>query len=272
MPDEKQFLTDIQSTSADVRFTAWRSAGEVSPSVIPELAKLAASKDPGLVKAAIEALTTMTHARGKEVVKGLLEIATPGVRVHALRLLSLVGQEEHVPEIAKSIHDPQLREEVVFCVERIPGGASDKALMTAYKDAKDDFKPRILAALGHRRTAAAANLCAEASRSANQEIALAGVKAFGRIGKKASTTPKPLEMDSMLRYADAQAKEGNTAEAMQIYKTALAAPEPHLQCAGIIGLSKVGTPEAATAIMPKLKSDNRTVRITAVNAWRKIAG
>ena len=50
MADEKQFLTDIQSTDADVRFAAWRRAGEMSPSVIPELGKLAASKDPGSPK------------------------------------------------------------------------------------------------------------------------------------------------------------------------------------------------------------------------------
>jgi hypothetical protein len=34
----------------------------------------------------------------------------------------------------------------------------------------------------------------------------------------------------------------------------------------------MGTPEAATAIMPYLKSENRTVRITAANAWKSIIG
>ena len=60
-------------------------------------------------------------------------------------------------------------------------------------------------------------------------------------------------------------------EATRIYRMALERPEAHLQCAGIIGIAKLGTPEAATAIFPKLKSANRTVRITAENAWRGMA-
>ena len=287
MADEKQFLSDIQSSDANVRFAAWRRAGEVSPSVIPEFGKLAASKEPAIAKAAREALTTMTHSVGKDsaapnragVVKGLLQIKS----ADAFRLLSQIAGEDSVPAIAKSIGNPELREEVVYCLERIPGPAADKALIAAYKDAAAEFKPRILAALGHRRSAEAVELCAEAARSANQDISLAGVKAFGRIGKKSAAPMKRMafkdqpvwdkidETDSMLRYADAQAKEGNAAEAMRVYKTALAAPEEHWQCAAIIGLAKIGTAEAAAAILPQLKSDNRTVRITASKAWKSMA-
>jgi hypothetical protein len=123
----------------------------------------------------------------------------------------------------------------------------------------------------------------EAMRAPNKEIAVAGVKAFGRIGKKpagALRTPdeKALsdwqridQIDSLLRYADAQAKEGNAAEAMRVYKTALDRPEEHWQCAAILGIAKIGTPDAASAIFPKLKSANPKVRITAGKAWKSIA-
>jgi len=295
MPDDQKFLADIQSDSADARFSAWRQAGEVSPSVIPQLGKLAASASPGVAKAAREALTTMTHSVGKDpaapnraaVVKGLLEVAGGGfalpARVHALRLLSGIAGEDSVPAIARRIHDPDLREEAAYAIERIPGDASVKALMAAYKEANDDFKPRILAALGHRRAPDAAGLCVEAMRSANKDIAVAGVKAFGRIGRKPASPPRlPDEkslsewqridtMDSMLRYADAQGREGNAAEAMRIYRTALERPEPHWQCAAVIGLARLASSEAAAAIFPKLKSDNRIVRITAEKAWKSMA-
>jgi HEAT repeat protein len=263
MADDKQFLSDIQSTDPDVRFAAWRIAGEVSPSIIPELGKLAASDNPGIAKAAREALTTMTHSHPNRaaVAAGLLPLRT----ADSFRLLSLIAGEDAVPAIAKSIEDPKLREEVVYCLERIPGPASDKALMAAYKEAAVEFKPRILAALGHRRTAAAADLAAEAARSSNKDIALAGAKASGRIGKKLP----PFDTDSVLRYADAQ---GSTPEALRVYKSFLTAPEPHVQCAAIIGLAKLKTPEAATAIMPHLKSENRTIRITAAKAWKSMSG
>ena len=295
MADDQKFLSDIQSESADTRFAAWRQAGEASPAVIPQLGKLAASQ-AGVGKAAREALTTMTHSVGKDpasanragVVEGLLEISGPAyalpVRVHALRLLSNIAGEDSVPAIAKWIGGAELREEVVYCLERIPGEASNQALMAAYKDAPDDFKPRILAALGHRRAPNAVSLCLEAMRSPNKDIAVMGARAFGRIGKKPAAPPRYPDtkafsetqatdvIDGMLRYADAQVKEGNMAEAMAVYKSALERPQEHWQCAAVIGLARIGSADAAAAIFPKLKSDNRKVRITAENAWKSMAG
>ena len=45
--DTRKFLNDIQSNDADVRFNAWRAAGEVDPVVISDLGKLAGSSTPG---------------------------------------------------------------------------------------------------------------------------------------------------------------------------------------------------------------------------------
>jgi len=293
--DTQTFLTAIQSSSPDERFAAWRAAGEVSPSVIPQLGKLAASDNPGVAKAAISALTTMTHSVGKDpksanraaVTQGLLELSSPAyalpVRMQALRLVSGIASEDAVPTLAKELRNVDLPEEVVYCLDRIPGDASIQALINAYKDAADDFKPRILAALGHRGAAAAASLCNEAMRSPNKEIAVAAAKALARIGSKPATTPASLaetglsewqkieRMDSMLRYADAQAKTGNTAEALNIYKAALDQSQEQFQCAAIIGIGALATPEAAVLILPKLKSPVRNVRITAQKVWKGIA-
>ncbi len=296
MVDPKQLLADIGSDNADVRFAAWRRAGEAPPSVIPQLGKLAASENPGVAKAAREALRTMVHSVGKDtasanrpaIVKELLGLtgaayALP-VRIHAIRLLSHIAGEDSAPAIAAEIHHPDLREEVVYCLERIPGSAPIKALLAAYAKAEDRFKPRLLAALGHRRTPEAVELCLEAMRSPDPEIAVAGVKAFGRIGAKPPAAPEypdPAQlsewqridrMDSLLRYADAQVKAGNLAEAMPIYRTALDHPEEHWQCAAIIGIAKMGTPEAAAAIFAKLTSRDPKVRVTAQKAWKSMAG
>jgi hypothetical protein len=120
-------------------------------------------------------------------------------------------------------------------------------------------------------------------RSASTEIAAAAMRAYGRIGKKPPAAPRIPDvaglsewqkldhMDSLLRWADAQAAEGNHADAMRIYQQVLARPEEHWQCAGIIGIARMGTAEAATVIFPKLKSDNRNVRLTARNAWHSLA-
>lgn len=288
--DTQKFLNDIQSKDKDARFAAWRAAGEVDPSVIGQLGKLAASNDPGIAKAAREALTTMTHSVGKDpnasrraaVVKGLLEISGAGsplpVRFDAYRLLSNIAGSESVPAIAREIHNPDLREEVVYCLERIPGEASLRALTEAYPKAADDFKPRILAALGHRRSGLA--VVTPAMKSSDPAIRTAAMRAYGRIGRQSATFPdetglsewqKLDRVDSMLRWAEAQVKEGNGAAAIPVYKNLMERTQEHLQCAAIIGLAKIGTADAAAAILPKLKSTNQRVRITAQNAWKGMA-
>ena len=295
MADEKKFLADIQSDNADVRFAAWRGAGEMSAAVIPELGKAMASPDPGIAKAAMEALTTMTHSVGADpanpkragVAQGLIGLAAPSsappVRAHAFRMLSNIAGEPQVAAIAKYLGEAAVREEAIFALEQIPGDAALKAIAASYAGAPDEFKPRILAALGHRRAAAGVPLALEALKDPNLATVIAALKAFGRIGARVDTLPglpDPAKLtawqytegrDSVLRYADSQAALGDKARALSLYKVALGFPEEHYQCAAVIGLSKLGTSEAAAAIMPLLKSGNSKVRITAQNAWKSMS-
>jgi hypothetical protein len=112
---------------------------------------------------------------------------------------------------------------------------------------------------------------------------MAGMKALGRIGKKPGVEVKPPKFDtlsgwqkveytdSILRYADEQARSGDAKEAVKLYSEVLNRAEEHLQCAALIGLSKTNTPEAAGLIFTRLKSANSTVRITAGKAWAAMA-
>ncbi|MBI4910507.1 MAG: hypothetical protein HY820_43235 [Acidobacteria bacterium] len=287
MPTNEKVLADIQSADKDVRFAAWRAAGEADPSVIAGLAKLVNDANPGVAKAAREAITTFVHSVGKDpahpkraaVVAQLMTVAessgsSSAARVLALRLLSNIAGESQVPAIAKLLNNTELREEAVYCVERIPGDVANKALLAAARSAKDDFKPRLLAALGHRRIADATTICIDAMKSPNREVALAGARAFGRIGRKATAAvpwPKPEDADAVLRYADGLRDQGNTADAMDIYKTMLRRAEEHLQCAAIVGIGKIKTADAAAVLFPMLKHSNSRVRITANNVWKSMA-
>lgn len=289
---ETQFLKDIESSNADVRFAAWRRAGEMDPQVIPALAKVMESSQPGVVRAAREALEVITHSVGvagsprrRAVIQQFLKVLesdrAEAVKTHVLRQLSLIGGDETVPVAAKFLKDPKLREEAAFCLERIPGAAADAALAGAIATAPDDFKARLLAALGHRRSEAGIPHAARAMQSSNKDLAVAGAKAWGRIGKKTTTPVKLPEragltewqktelLDSQLRFADSQAAAGNEAEAIAIYKAFLNEKEEHWQCAALVGLSKIHRPEAAMAIYTKLKSPDPKVRITAIKAWRR---
>ncbi len=294
-PASEKFVADIRNDNADVRYAAWSRAAEMDPEVIPQLGKLLVAEQPGVRKAAGEAIKNIVHSAGKEpggarraaVVRQLIALTADGqpvwVRTVVLRHLSLIGGDETVPVAAKLLRNVELQEEAAFCLERIPGSASTAALMSALPEVGDGFKPRILAALGHRRAEEAADLCAAAINSKNVEIAMAGMKATARIGKKPAVEVKPPNYDSLsgwqkveytdsiLRYADDQVRRGATADAIKHYRDFLNRPEEHLQCAAIIGLSKTNTPEAASLIFTKLKSDNNTVRITAAKAWAAMA-
>ncbi len=309
---EDKFLAGIRSDDEDANYAAWSTAGQVDPSVIPALAELLTAKQPNVRKAAEEALKNIVHAVGKVIDASRLGANAgrpddPGrmdprqavvmhlhsvisgkgsqtAKVTALRHLSLIGTTDDIGKVAPLLHDAQLREEAAFCLERIPGKASEEALLAALPAAADEFKPRILAALGHRQADEAAGAAIGSMGSADATIAMAGMKAWARIGTSGGmnvTFPdrdglsewQKIEFDdSQLRYADAQLARGNMAEARSIYMEALMRDEEHLQCAAIIGLAKVGGPESAAAIYPKLSSSDRKVRLTARQAWKGLAG
>ena len=309
---EDQFLAGLRSDDATANLEAWTKADRMDASVIPAVSELLTSKKPNVRRAADEALKAIVHSVGKTIdprglganvgrpdalgrtdprqqVVGYLLSLLDGKRAlvektNALRLLSLIATTDAVAKVSSLIHDPQLREEVAFCLERIPGKASEEALLAALPAAADEFKPRILAALGHRRADEAVGACIDAMQSSDATIAIAGMKAWGRIGTSTGAEIDFPELDSLsdwrktefddslLRYADAQVDKGNEGEAARIYTRALGRDEEHLQCAAIIGLAKIGTARAAAAIFPKLRSDHSTVRITARQAWSRLAG
>ncbi len=294
-PASDKFLSDIRSKDAEVRYAAWIQANEMDPEVIAPLGKLLIADQPGVRKAADESLKRIVHGVGKvprterrfAVVKALVVLIGDGhanwTRTIALRHLSLIGGDETVAAAARLIRIVELQEEAVFCLERIPGPTATQALINALPNVNDTFKPRILAALGHRRAEEATDICADAMLSSNVEIVMAGLKSSSRIGKKPSNSIRPPDYDSLtpwqkveytdstLRFADDQVRRGNVDDAVKYYQVFLNRPEEHLQCAAIIGLSKAGSPEAAGLVYTKLKSPNRTVRITALKAWEAMA-
>jgi HEAT repeat protein len=294
-PQSEKFLKEIQNDNADVRYAAWIRTGEMDPEVIPELGKLLTTAAPGVRRAAEEALKNMVHSVGKDpaaarrpaVVKQFIALTGEGrpnwTRTIALRHLSLIAGDETVAPAARLLRNPDLQEEAVFCLERIPGKAATQALMSALAEVKENFQPRVLAALGHRRAEEATELCMQAMKSPNPDVAMAGMKALTRIGKKPSGDIKPPDYDrlsawhqiefndSALRYAEEQARRGNLADAIKIYRELLGRPQEHVQCAALIGLGKTNTPEAAAIVFTKLHSDHHTVRITAGKVWAAMA-
>ncbi len=295
---EKNFLENLQDESPLIRQKAWTNSQDMSASVIPPLVKLMDHENPGVAKAAFESIDQVVHSVGKkttgekrkavveELLKLLSDDTSKEIRMHAYRWLSLIGNEEVVPDVAKAIHDPEWMEEVVFCLERIPGDKSIETLIAALKkDEKIEHKMRILAALGHRKATQATDLAAQYMGSYNTDLALAAMMALARIGKKPAGDVQLPEYesltdvektdfaDSYLRYADARARDGAIDDALKIYGFILSNSEKeHLQCASIVGISKIGNPDMVPMIINRLDSQENTVRITAKKALIAMKG
>src|SRR6266545_110677 len=109
-PQSEKLIAGLKSDSADTRYAAWVSAAAADPEVAPELGKLLVAPQPGVRKAADEALKKLVHSEGRQsggarraaVVKGLLGLTAQDrpkwVRTVALRHLSTIGGDEAVVE------------------------------------------------------------------------------------------------------------------------------------------------------------------------------
>ncbi|NPU96608.1 MAG: HEAT repeat domain-containing protein [Candidatus Omnitrophica bacterium] len=298
---QDEFLARVQNPSNDVKFAAWKVAGQQDPSVIGPLSKLAIGEDPSVAKAAEECLNKIVHSVGKDKsdpkrkavsqqLQKLLDEGPDSLRVYALRAFSLIGDDDVVPVIAPWLEKEEMREEAVYALERIPGPVSAKALVDALSQSPRDFKPRIIAALGHRKIEEAVGPLCVIMGGSDTDLAIDAMKALARIGKKVpedvnapefdslSPRQKAAFVDSVLLYADAQVKNGNQEDAFNLYNFILSADQPeqieeHYHCAAIVVMSKIGNAGAVEKIASRLTYEpSYIVRKTAANCLKEMKG
>ncbi len=295
---DQDFLTRLQDENPDVRYAALITADTMSPSVVPELARLLNSENPGVAKSAGEALRCHVHGAAKDfdsekrvaVMNALLEFIGEDqprkVRVAAIRHLSTVGDEQAVALLVPLLDDPDMREEAVYCLERIPGSACGEALLQAMQAASKDFKPRLIAALGHRKEEAAVRPLMWVMSSGDPDVSIPAMKALARIGKREdvggvslpdfdslSDRNKRAFADSWVRFIEAQVDQGNLEEPEQTYMWMLENSDgEHYKCAAVVGLGRVGNAAGVQAVMKALRSDSYIVRATAERVLVSIEG
>ncbi|MEW6234070.1 MAG: hypothetical protein AB1656_01665 [Candidatus Omnitrophota bacterium] len=291
--DIQTFLSDIKSGEEIKQINAWTLAAQMDASVIEPLSDLLVAKELPISKAADEALKRITHSVGKtfsgdrwqSVVDAYIRVVERDhpawAKAIALRHLSMIAGDSAVNAAAKYLTDPELQEEAVYCLERIPGPAATMALVDGLKKVSAEFEPRVLTALGHRKDPAAVEPVAAEMGSANVKVAIAAMKAAARIGVKPENEPelpdfeslsdrdKAAFVDSYLRFMDQQVKKGEMLEdAMETFRGVLEnAESEHFRCAAIVSLSKMGGAEAESLIQAKVDNDSSyIVKITAKKA------
>ena len=294
--DVERFLEKIRSRNAAVRSAATRRAPEIGASVVVSLGALAASDNVGVARAAIQSLRAITHHAGRpdagderlaiegELIKLLGDGRPIRIRAKVCDLLSFIGGADSAAVLGSLLADSALRERARCALERIPDVAATRALIDAYNDAPDAFKPSLVQTLGQRRATEAAGLLTDALASDETSIALAAADALARIGVRpvrrfeasALATLTVAEhrrlTTAFLRWADHRARLGDGKRAMLTYGRILDRAEAdHLRCAAIIGMADLGR-VAFPIIALHLTDLDSTVRAAATTALIQMEG
>lgn len=292
---DEGFISRIQSEDANVRCQAWQEAYKQPASVVSPLCDLLLSANPGIARAADEALKVLIHSTGvneadpkrAEVTAELIGVLGRDdyvSRIQALRLLSLVANGDSVPAIAPFLKIPNLREEAVYCLQRIPGMAATDALVEELHQAPRSFQPRIMAALEQRKDSVHGSVYDALMKYVDFSDAELAVAAVGAIAAGAAlpsdmkapdvkmlTPVQQRELiDSALRSCEHWIADGKNETAGQWLKKIIEADEEeigeHVHCAAILVMAEIDHPQVRAVLQDKAENASYIVRDTAKKA------
>jgi HEAT repeat protein/type 1 glutamine amidotransferase len=154
---------------------------------------------------------------------------TPAARDFAIRRLAAIGTAASVPVLVKLLGDPALTTLACFALERIPGGAADRALLDALPRISPVPRVQVINTLGSRRSSAAVPALTRTLGDADPAVRRASIVALGHIGGPAAVSAllaahdriDPSEQtavsEALLQCADQLDAGGRPGEAERLY-------------------------------------------------------
>ena len=148
-------IENIQSTDATVRAAVRDGAGPVGAQAVVPLAKIAASGELEVARAANRAIQNIVYYAGRpgaedeakavaaELLKLLGNSQPLQLRRDVLWMTWQIAGEEAVDPVAAVLANKDLREDARMALERLPGAAATAALQTALATATDAEKPAL---------------------------------------------------------------------------------------------------------------------------------
>lgn len=158
------------------------------------------------------------------------ELAAPA-RIWLLKQLEMIGREECVEAVAKSLtdRDPHVRDAARRALANNPAPKANAPLLAALPGSSGTWRVGLVNALGLRRDQASVGALVGLLRQEDRATVAAAAGALGKIGGSQATAalkaalvkaPDDLKTgiaDAYLRCADRLLKEGKTQEAAAIY-------------------------------------------------------
>ena len=160
-----ELIAKIKSDSPDTRTEAWQKAGQIGAPAVKPLAKLVATGELEVGRAAKRGMFKIVRTVGapgvaadqrqaveRELADLLGDDQPVAVRREVLWMISeLCGGKGSIPDkIAGLLGNKELREDARCCLERIPGDKSLELLKAALESVPDDFKINIAQSLRAR--------------------------------------------------------------------------------------------------------------------------
>jgi type 1 glutamine amidotransferase len=149
---------------------------------------------------------------------------------YAARELSIIGTDQSVPVLAGMVTNQEYSDMARYALERIPGEAVNKALLSALPKAEGKAKIGIVNSLGERGCTAATAEIAKCTDGSDKALCGAAISALGKIGnadavkaldktlESAPDNQKTLVYDALLKAAEKMMSKGDRPGALRIYR------------------------------------------------------
>jgi len=228
----------------------------------------------------------------RKLVAILRSDATRACKDFVCRQLAIIGSDRAVPALAALLDDATLADMARYALERIPGPASDKALINALRRMRGKAKVGITNSLGERGSATPRGTSRRITeallpllRASDASVRAAAATALGKIGdasaidalmaeeERASPKVRALVADALLRSADRCVADGDPRRAEAIYNKLYASSRPaYVRAAALRGLVASGSANATSLAVAALRGRNAELRNLAWTCIRKISG
>ncbi len=202
----------------------------------------------------------------------------------ACRQLAIIGTDATVPMLASMLGPADTSDMARYALERIPGPAADKALLSALGRTSGKAKVGVINSLGARASAEAVDKLASLAKSSDAAVAGAAMAALGKIangpactalaamGGKVNEQLHPTWADAYLLCADRAQAGGDSAKAAGMYAKMMEDGDLRVKVAAFVGYAKAAPTEAVPLVVQALMSDVPEMRAAAVTCVRQIPG
>jgi HEAT repeat protein len=207
----------------------------------------------------------------------LAEATTYDSRQFICRLLRTIGTAKSVESLEPLLTDPEMSHMARFALGRIEAPEAGQALLRALGKTQGNLQAGVINTLAQRHYSQAAPEIADLVSSSTPEVALAAIRALGRLGgenaakaltqaRSSASESAKIEIDNaLLTCAETFVVDGKMSRAAEIYRNFYTGDYPvQFRIAGFRGLALSQVENADQLLLEAIKGNDPALRQSAV--------